>query len=52
MRLCPASPEDAEWLRGVLERASRRFGTRLDRAPDGAFAVRTEPAGPDLASGT
>jgi poly-gamma-glutamate synthesis protein (capsule biosynthesis protein) len=52
MRLCPASPEDAEWLRGVLERASRRFGTRLERAPDGALAVRSEPAGPDLASGT
>jgi poly-gamma-glutamate synthesis protein (capsule biosynthesis protein) len=52
MRLCPASPEDAEWLRDVLERASRRFGTRLERAPDGALAVRSEPAGPDLVSGT
>ncbi|MCG2624045.1 CapA family protein [Arthrobacter sp. I2-34] len=39
MRLQPAAVSDAEWLRGVLNDAGSRFGTRLDAAGD-AMAVR------------
>jgi len=35
MRLWHASDGDAEWIRAVLDRTSRRFGARLERAPEG-----------------
>lgn len=41
MRLERASPEDTEWLRAVLDRHSRAFGTRVDDGPDGTLALRT-----------
>ncbi|GGS02868.1 putative polyglutamine synthesis accessory protein [Streptomyces humidus] len=40
MRLEHASPEDTEWLRAVLDRHSREFGTRIDGGPDGALTLR------------
>jgi len=39
LRLERASSEDAAWLRIVLERASRPFGSRLDLRPDDALAL-------------
>lgn len=47
LRLRHASGADAEWLRAVLERISRGFGSRVGREPDGALilngpAVSTE----------
>ncbi|MGA5558485.1 CapA family protein [Streptomyces lavendulocolor] len=39
MRLHHASHDDREWLRGTLDRVSRRFGTRVGLAPDGALVV-------------
>ncbi|MFF9321938.1 CapA family protein [Streptomyces sp. NPDC014735] len=44
MRLEPASPEDTEWLRAVLDRHSRAFGTRVDGGPDGTLTLRTPRA--------
>ncbi len=41
LRLHRAPAADAQWLRMVLERASRRFGTRVDLQPDGLLALRT-----------
>jgi len=41
MRLHRAPAADAHWLRTVLERASRRFGSRIDLRPDGLLALRT-----------
>ncbi|MFC3577268.1 CapA family protein [Streptomyces yaanensis] len=40
MRLEHASPEDTEWLRAVLDRFSREFATRVERAPDGTLTPR------------
>lgn len=40
MRLQHASRSDTVWLRDVLTKVSRRFGTRVDVAPDGCLAVR------------
>ena len=40
MRLRHASTTDTEWLRLVLERASRQFETRVDRVPDDTLALR------------
>ncbi|MET9662647.1 CapA family protein [Streptomyces sp. NPDC006510] len=40
MRLERASPEDTEWLRAVLDRHSRDFGTRVDGGPDGTLTLR------------
>jgi len=40
MRLHRAPAADAEWLRAVLERASRRFGSQVDLQPDGQLALR------------
>ncbi|MCI0385980.1 CapA family protein [Streptomyces sp. CNQ085] len=40
IRLRRASPEDAEWLRVVLDRAGRGLGSRVDRGPDGTLALR------------
>jgi poly-gamma-glutamate capsule biosynthesis protein CapA/YwtB (metallophosphatase superfamily) len=43
MRLWPASRQDTEWLRAVLDGAARDLGlgTRLDPRPDGTLALRT-----------
>ncbi|GGI94076.1 CapA family protein [Streptomyces brasiliensis] len=40
MRLERASAEDAEWLRATVDRAGRRFGSRVDRGPDDILTVR------------
>jgi poly-gamma-glutamate synthesis protein (capsule biosynthesis protein) len=40
MRLHRAPVADAQWLAAVLERASRRFGSRVDLQPDGLLALR------------
>lgn len=39
MRLCQATPDDAEWLRTTLDEVSRDFGVRIRREPDGMLAV-------------
>jgi len=44
LRLCQASAADGQWLGAVLERASRRFGSRVSRQPDGTLILRP-PAG-------
>jgi poly-gamma-glutamate capsule biosynthesis protein CapA/YwtB (metallophosphatase superfamily) len=40
MRLGHASTTEATWLRTVLDRVSRGFGTRIDLGPDGMLALR------------
>lgn len=40
MRLQPATDQDSRWLHQVLSRVSARFGTTIDREPDGALTVR------------
>ncbi len=40
LRLQRASRADTAWLRGVLDRESRRFGTRVELRPDGMLALR------------
>jgi poly-gamma-glutamate synthesis protein (capsule biosynthesis protein) len=40
MRLHAASCADGEWLRGVLDRAGARFGSRLELEPDGELVLR------------
>jgi poly-gamma-glutamate synthesis protein (capsule biosynthesis protein) len=40
MRLWHASQEEAEWLRTVLDRVSRDFGSRVDRRQDGTLTLR------------
>ncbi|MFE3165275.1 CapA family protein [Streptomyces sp. NPDC059224] len=45
MRLEHASAEDTEWLRAVVDRHSREFGTRVDGTPDGTLTVRPSYAG-------
>jgi poly-gamma-glutamate capsule biosynthesis protein CapA/YwtB (metallophosphatase superfamily) len=40
LRLHRAPVADAQWLRTALERASRRFGSRVDLQPDGLLALR------------
>ncbi|MGW2931547.1 CapA family protein [Streptomyces sp. NPDC001156] len=44
MRLEHASAEDSEWLRAVLDRCGREFGTHVDRDHDGTLALRLPPA--------
>ncbi len=39
LRLHRAAAADARWLATVLERASRRFGSRVDLQPDGLLAL-------------
>ncbi|MGX9791799.1 CapA family protein [Mycobacterium sp. MMS18-G62] len=39
MRLERVPDEDAEWLRSTVERASKRFGTRIERTGDGVLTV-------------
>ena len=41
MRLHHASNEDTEHLGSVLNRVSRRFGTRVDLAADGMLHLHT-----------
>ncbi|MGW2183382.1 CapA family protein [Streptomyces sp. NPDC001732] len=45
MRLERTSAEDTEWLRAVLDRHSREFGTRVDGGPDGTLTLRPLRAG-------
>ncbi|MEU3521488.1 CapA family protein [Streptomyces sp. NPDC006654] len=45
MRLEHASPKDTEWLRAVLDRHSRAFGTRVDGGPGGTLTLRPPRAG-------
>jgi poly-gamma-glutamate synthesis protein (capsule biosynthesis protein) len=40
MRLQHASAADGQWLRAVLDRISRRFGSRIGHQPDGALILR------------
>jgi poly-gamma-glutamate capsule biosynthesis protein CapA/YwtB (metallophosphatase superfamily) len=40
MRLQHAASPDAEWLRAVLHRISRRFGSRVDLDPDDGLVLR------------
>jgi poly-gamma-glutamate capsule biosynthesis protein CapA/YwtB (metallophosphatase superfamily) len=40
LRLRHASAEDAAWLGGVLDRASRGFGTRIELEPDSTLVLR------------
>jgi poly-gamma-glutamate capsule biosynthesis protein CapA/YwtB (metallophosphatase superfamily) len=40
MRLHRASRRDAVWLRAVLDKASRRFGSRIDLGSDGMLSLR------------
>jgi poly-gamma-glutamate capsule biosynthesis protein CapA/YwtB (metallophosphatase superfamily) len=40
MRLHRASRRDAVWLRAVLDKASRRFGSRIDLGSDGMLRLR------------
>lgn len=40
MRLSHATRTDSEWLRTVLDRASRSFGVGIDAAPGGMLALR------------
>jgi len=40
LRLHRAPDADAQWLRAVLERASRCFGSRVDLQPGGLLALR------------
>ena len=36
----PGAPDrDAEWLRATMAEMSRRFGTRVESAPDGVLTV-------------
>ncbi len=44
MRLRPAADADRVWLRSVLDRIGRRFGTRVDLAADGALVAAWEAA--------
>ncbi|MDT5051702.1 MAG: hypothetical protein QOF66_68, partial [Mycobacterium sp.] len=39
MRLERAPDQDAEWLHATVAEMSRRFGTRVDNAPDGLLTV-------------
>ena len=40
MRLRHAPAADSQWLAAVLQRISRRFGTRVDLQPDGMLTLR------------
>ncbi|MBI4476259.1 MAG: hypothetical protein HY654_03745 [Acidobacteria bacterium] len=46
LRLERASASEAEWLRASVERASARFGSRLDLA-DGQLSLRVGSGRPD-----
>lgn len=40
MRLERATAEDARWVRDVLDRISRAYGSRVERSPDDTLTVR------------
>jgi poly-gamma-glutamate synthesis protein (capsule biosynthesis protein) len=40
MRLHRAANHDARWLQRVLDKVSRRFGSRIDLGPDGLLTLR------------
>jgi poly-gamma-glutamate capsule biosynthesis protein CapA/YwtB (metallophosphatase superfamily) len=40
MRLHRASHQDSQWLRAVLDKVSRHFGSRIDLEPDGLLSLR------------
>ncbi|MFE5581716.1 CapA family protein [Kitasatospora sp. NPDC056531] len=40
MRLTLASHEDSQWVREILDRTSRVFGSRIDLGPDGMLGLR------------
>jgi poly-gamma-glutamate synthesis protein (capsule biosynthesis protein) len=44
LRLHRALQADARWLGTVLQRASSRFGSRVDLGPDGLLALRCGPS--------
>ncbi|MGW0997463.1 CapA family protein [Streptomyces sp. NPDC002520] len=46
MRLEHASGKDTDWLRTVLDRCSRDFGTRVEHADDGTLTARPLRPGP------
>ncbi|MFG2880791.1 CapA family protein [Streptomyces sp. NPDC048297] len=46
MRLEHASRKDTEWLRTVLDRCGRAFGTRVEHAGDGTLTARAPHPGP------
>ncbi len=39
LRLQPACDQDRRWLAATLDRVSRRFGTRVELAPDGVLVL-------------
>jgi poly-gamma-glutamate synthesis protein (capsule biosynthesis protein) len=41
LRLYRAAEADGRWLGTVMERASSRFGSRIDLGPDGLLALRS-----------
>ena len=43
LRLHRASSGDARWLRRVLDKVSRRFGSRIDLGPDGLLTLHRHP---------
>jgi poly-gamma-glutamate synthesis protein (capsule biosynthesis protein) len=43
LRLHRASSGDARWLRRVLDKVSRRFGSRIDLGPDGLLTLHVTP---------
>jgi poly-gamma-glutamate capsule biosynthesis protein CapA/YwtB (metallophosphatase superfamily) len=43
MRLDPAPAASRQWLAAILDRISRRFGSRVDLRPDGMLALRLTP---------
>ncbi|OEV28115.1 hypothetical protein AN219_21260 [Streptomyces nanshensis] len=52
MRLRHASPQDAEWLRGVLDGISGEFGVRVENGEDGMLTLLPADRGrPDAADG-
>jgi hypothetical protein len=40
MRLYRASRRDSVWLRALLDKVSRRFGSRIDLGSDGMLRLR------------
>jgi poly-gamma-glutamate synthesis protein (capsule biosynthesis protein) len=47
MRLEHATVEDSRWVRDVLSRISRAYGSRVELDPDGTLTVRPAPDRPD-----
>jgi hypothetical protein len=55
-QLVPASPADADWLTGTLDRESRRFAAQVRRKADGRLVLCRDGCQPasraSLSSGT